>query len=127
MSIYLYFKLVDNESLFGEALQTTSEMSSTQVCVARELNASVQQKEMKKKRQVASEDMESEVGFYVNKHGIPAACKWASNYSKGYEFYRETVRNSPNLYRAKYVNEETTSTEKITFKSFGGLVWSPRN
>ena len=64
-----YFEYVDNETLFGEGLQTsTGEVSSTQVCVARELNASMQQKEMKKKRQAFPEDIKQEVGFYANKH-----------------------------------------------------------
>ena len=44
-------------------------------CVARELNASMQQKEKKKKRQVSPEDMKQEVGFYANKRRIPAAYK----------------------------------------------------
>ena len=35
MSIYLYFKLVDNESLFGEVLQTTSD-NPVPRCVLRE-------------------------------------------------------------------------------------------
>ena len=64
MSIRSHSKPVGNESLFSEALQTsTSEVSSTQVCVARELNASMQQKETKKKRQVISEGMKREVGL----------------------------------------------------------------
>ena len=76
MSIRSYFKPLDNESLFGEALQTsTGEVSRTQVCVARELNLSMQQKETKKKRQVVPQNMEQEVGFYTIKHGIPAARK----------------------------------------------------
>ena len=79
MSIRLYFKLVDNESLSSEALQTsTGEVPSTQMCVARGLNASMQQKEMKENRKVVPEDMKREVGFYANKHRIPAARKWAS-------------------------------------------------
>ena len=81
MSIRLYFKPVDNESLFSEALQTsTGEVPSTQMCVARGLglNASMQQKEMKENRKVVPEDMKREVGFYANKHRIPAARKWAS-------------------------------------------------
>ena len=70
MIIGSYFEYVDNETLFGEGLQTsTGEVSSTQVCVARELNASMQQKEMKKKRQAFPEDIKQEVGFYANKHG----------------------------------------------------------
>ena len=37
-----YFKSVDKQSLFGEALQTqTGVVSSAQVCVARELKASM--------------------------------------------------------------------------------------
>ena len=76
----------------------------------------MRQKETNKKRKVVPEDMKREVGFYANKHGIPAAGKWASDRYKSYEFKRETVRD---LYRAKYVNEETTSTEKITFKGPG--------
>ena len=77
-----------------EALQTqtsTGQVSSTQLCVARELNASMQQKEMKKKRQVAPKDIKREVGFYPNKHGIPAARKWAYDRYKCYEFKREMV------------------------------------
>ena len=71
-----YFEYVDNETLFGEGLQTsTGEVSSTQVCVARELNASMQQKEMKKKRQAFPEDIKQEVGFYANKHRDTAAHK----------------------------------------------------
>ena len=113
MSMRSYFKPLDNESLFGEALQTSSgEMSSTQVCVAKELNALMQQKETKKKRQVVPEDVRREVGLYANKCGIPAACKWASDRYKGYEFKSETVRDWRNLYHAKDVNEETTSNEK---------------
>ena len=43
MSIRSYFKPVDKKSLFGEALQiSTGEVSSTQVCVARQLIASMQ-------------------------------------------------------------------------------------
>ena len=43
MSIRSYFKPVDNKSLFGEALQiSTGEVSSTQMCVARQPNASMQ-------------------------------------------------------------------------------------
>ena len=84
---------MDNESLFGEALQTsTDEVSSTQVFVARELNASMQQKETKKKRQVVLEDMKREVVFYANKHGTPAVRKWESGHYKGYEFKRGAVR-----------------------------------
>ena len=120
MSIHSYLRPVNNEFLFGEALQTsTGEVSSTQVCVARELNASMQQKETKKKKQVVPEDMKREVEFYANKHGIPVARKWASDRYKSYEYKRETVRNWRNLYCAKYVNEETKSTEKIPFKGPG--------
>ena len=95
---------------------STSEVSSTQVCIARELNALMQQKETKKKRQVVPEDMKREAGFYANKHGILVVCKWASDRYRCYELKRKTVHDWRNLYRAKYVNEETTSTEKITFK-----------
>ena len=64
MSIHLFLKPVENKCLFGEALQASiSEMSSTQVCVSRELYASIQQKETKGKAQVVSEDMKWEVGF----------------------------------------------------------------
>lgn len=81
MMIGSYFEYVDNETLFRDGLQTsTGEVSSTQVCVARELNALIQQTELKKKRQVFPEDMKREIGFYVNKHGIPAALKWASDH-----------------------------------------------
>ena len=63
--------------------------------------------------------MKREAGFYANKHAIPAARKWAPDRYKGYEFKRETVRDWRNLSRAKYINEETTSTEKTTFKGPG--------
>ena len=76
----------------------------------------MQQKETKKKRQVVPEDMKREAGFYANKHGILVVCKWASDRYRCYELKRKTVHDWRNLYRAKYVNEETTSTEKITFK-----------
>ena len=74
MSIKSYFKPADKESLFGEALHSeTGEVSTAQVCVARELRAAMQKEEKKKKRQVVPENMKREVGFYANKHGIPAA------------------------------------------------------
>ena len=70
MSIRSYSRPVENESLFSEALQTsTSEVSSTQVCVARELNTLMQQKETKKKRQVVPQDMKREVGLMPTNTG----------------------------------------------------------
>ena len=70
MMIGSYFEYVDNETLFRDGLQTsTGEVSSTQVCVARELSASMQQKEMKKKRQAFPEDIKQAVYFYASKHG----------------------------------------------------------
>lgn len=117
---WAYIHPVDNDSLFGKVLQTsTSEVSNIQVCVARELKASIKQKETKKKRQGIPEDMKQEVRFYVNKHRITTARKWASDCYKGYKFKRETVHNWRNLYWTQYVNKERTSTEKITFKCPG--------
>ena len=122
MSISLYLKPVDNKSLFGKTLQTsTGEVSNAQVRVARELNALMQQKETKKKRQVAPEDMKQDVGFYANKRRILAARKWVSDHYKSYEFKRETVHDWCNLYSAKYLNEETRYIEKIAFKNPGRL------
>ena len=87
-----YFKLADNESLFGKALQTsTDEAPSTQLCIARELDASMRQKETNKKSELASDERKQEVGFYVNKHAILAARKCPSDSYKDYEFKRETV------------------------------------
>ena len=53
--------------------------------------------------------MKREVGFYANKREIPPTRRWAYDRYKGYEFH-----DLRNLYCAKYVNEETASTEKIT-------------
>ena len=120
ISIRSYFKPAGNESLFGEALQTlTGEVSSTQLCIARDLNASMRQKETSKKSELASDDRKQEVGFYVNKHAILAARKCPFGSYKGYEFKRETVGDWRNLYPAKYIKEETTGTVKITFKGSG--------
>ena len=116
MSLYSYFNPVNKESLFGEALQSASgEISSTQICVARELNAAEQEKEKPKKRQIVPEKIKREVGFHANKHGIAAARKWATEQYRSYTFEMETVRDWRNVYRKKYVEEETTDGQSIKF------------
>ena len=121
MSILSYFKPANNESLFGEALHTSNgEVSSIQVCVARELNATMQDGETKKKRQIVPAKVKQEVGFYANKYGIPAARKWASDQYKNFEFKRETVRDWKKVYFQKYVNNEASSSSvEVVFKCSG--------
>ena len=73
MSILSYFQPID-EALSGEVLHSSiGEVSTTQVCVSRELNQMIVEKSKKKTRQTVPEDIKRKVGFRANKYGIPAA------------------------------------------------------
>ena len=113
MSILSYFQPIA-EALYGEVLHSsTGEVSTTQVCVYRELNQMVMEmveKSKKKTRQAVPEDVKRKVGFRANKYGIPAAREWAKKKFRQYEFKRETVRDGRNKYREAYVNNLETSS-----------------
>ena len=71
MSILSYFQPID-EALHGEVLHSsTGEVSTTQVCVSRELNQMMDEKSKKKTSQTVPEDVKRKVGFRANKYGIP--------------------------------------------------------
>ena len=122
MSILSYFQPIA-EALYGEVLHSsTGEVSTTQVCVYRELNQMMVEKSKKKTRQIVPEDVERKVGFRANKYGIPAAREWAKKTFRQYEFKRETVRDWRTKYREAYVNNLETSSQnavEIAWKSVG--------
>ena len=111
MSILSYFQPID-EALYEEVLHSsTGEVSTTQVCVSRELNQMMVKKSKKKTSQTVREDVKRKVGFRANKYGIPAAREWAKKTFRQYEFKRETVRDWRNKYREAYVNNLETSSQ----------------
>ena len=101
MSILSYFKPTENDSLHGEALHSTSQVTGTQVCVARELNRLIEGENTKIRRQIVPVKIKKEVAFRANKYGIPTAREWAKKQIK--EFKRETVRDWRNKYRDMYI------------------------
>lgn len=121
MSIFSYFKPAEKgDPLFGEALQsTTGDVSATQVCAARELNAMMQESENPRKRQSYTEKLKQTVGFHANKHGVAAARKWATEHYRGFEFKRETVRDWKQKYKKKYVEKGFVETSSVNFKKPG--------
>ena len=113
MSILSYFQPSNSgdDVLYGEALQSsTGEISTSQICVSRELSNVLNKENKKKTRQVIPDVIKKNVGFRANAYGIPAARQWASRIYGQYEFKRETVRDWRNKYREAYVRSLESSS-----------------
>lgn len=120
MSIFTYFKPAEKDQLLGEALQSaTGDVSPTQVCVARTLNAEIQESLKPKTRQRYSEKIKQTVGFHANKHGVTAARKWAVQHYRGFQFKRETVRDWKQKYKKMYIERGSVEPSSVNFKSPG--------
>ena len=76
MDIRNFFTPSPNDPLDGRALNPSGSSTSSQVFVARELNALHVEKSTKKKRQTIPEKIRKSVAVRAWKYGIPAGRKW---------------------------------------------------